>query len=373
MNVCTSLHRTQPGLARTLASLGAVLLALNACTLPAIRRTTDGSPEDTSVPMDAVATDDTRVMSDRPLNTETGSGMCDAGLTPCGDLSVCTDINTDPRNCGACNSLCAAIRNSVPTCNQGHCDFTCINGTVRRDNQCVRNCASDQYCRDGECMPGSGCTSVRLLDVPWAELSAQLMGCNAQTFNSPGPFTWIECTAAAHRRCRAMSAGANWGYGPIRATGATATIACVYTPSPSSSEPLATLTAVGANCTDAMPQHLDCPRASAAVCAVRMMGASGWGPLEHGNSPPNSRMDIGCIPSTLGTVVRGIAHAVVTAVGASTGRICDPSTAARSVYCTETAHTLCANRGYLTGVGPIGGSLMAGWDFVCLNGAVSVM
>lgn len=52
----------------------------------------------------------------------------------------CRDCSSDNNNCGACGSKCtSAPQNGSPTCNQGHCDFTCNSGYTKSGTSCVPN------------------------------------------------------------------------------------------------------------------------------------------------------------------------------------------------------------------------------------------
>lgn len=56
------------------------------------------------------------------------------------DANSCRDCSSDNNNCGACGSKCtSAPQNGSPTCNQGHCDFTCKSGYTKSGNSCVPN------------------------------------------------------------------------------------------------------------------------------------------------------------------------------------------------------------------------------------------
>ena len=73
---------------------------------------------------------------------------------------TCTNVNSDPANCGACGYVCAA---SVPMCNQGVCTANaCLKfcgGWVDTCNDsqncgaCFNACDSISYCSGGTCVP----------------------------------------------------------------------------------------------------------------------------------------------------------------------------------------------------------------------------
>src|SRR5579884_2970045 len=90
-----------------------------ACGPPpgAYHHDTDGSTNDTTT---ADGNDDTTSNDAPPSDTPPSDGPgCTAPRLMCG--SVCTDISSDPANCGSCGHACAGGQN----CNGGSCQSTC--------------------------------------------------------------------------------------------------------------------------------------------------------------------------------------------------------------------------------------------------------
>ncbi|MBW2263936.1 MAG: hypothetical protein JRG91_18400 [Deltaproteobacteria bacterium] len=54
------------------------------------------------------------------------SDECDTGEVEC--TGACTDLMTDPDNCGACGSRCQLAAHSDPACTGGHCTLECHEG-----------------------------------------------------------------------------------------------------------------------------------------------------------------------------------------------------------------------------------------------------
>lgn len=89
--------------------------------------------------------------------------ICGSGQTSCNGF--CTDVQTDPRNCGQCNVACAG-----GACAGGQCSCpsnltACPNGCIDTAvdvlscGMCGRACAPGESCQQGQCLPpGSVCT-----------------------------------------------------------------------------------------------------------------------------------------------------------------------------------------------------------------------
>jgi hypothetical protein len=85
---------------------------------------------------------------------------CSTGLACCN--GICTDVNSDPNNCGACGKVCAA---STPFCIQGvctvnpcalgltYCDPACVDLSSDPFNcgACYKQCPSNEVCAGGVC------------------------------------------------------------------------------------------------------------------------------------------------------------------------------------------------------------------------------
>lgn len=95
------------------------------------------------------------------LETCCGSGfqcendkcVCPAPNTACG-TALCTNLQTDPSNCGACGTACTTGQ----TCQNGQC--LCPNGlplnTTWTCGSCSTVCTSGQTCQNGQCLCPDG-------------------------------------------------------------------------------------------------------------------------------------------------------------------------------------------------------------------------
>jgi hypothetical protein len=105
----------------------------------------------------------------RPDATPASDAGCSGGRFACG--GVCVDLQTDPRNCGACGNECFAFQ----ICSAGTCGCECAAGLtvcaegcnacachdLRTDpthcGSCATVCATGEICFDGSCVrPDAG-------------------------------------------------------------------------------------------------------------------------------------------------------------------------------------------------------------------------
>src|SRR3954468_1655841 len=90
---------------------------------------------------------------------------CASGAVCCN--GACTNLSSDPHNCGACGHVCAA---TTPGCNQGVC-YACAQGTAFCGGTCIPimfdnlncgacgvQCGSTQTCAAGVCVDLEPCT-----------------------------------------------------------------------------------------------------------------------------------------------------------------------------------------------------------------------
>ncbi len=74
-----------------------------------------------------------------------GACICPAGTTRCGNR--CVDVAVDLDNCGACGNSCPgandATSNGTPTCNGGHCGYTCYPGFADCNGRINDGCEVD--------------------------------------------------------------------------------------------------------------------------------------------------------------------------------------------------------------------------------------
>ncbi len=92
---------------------------------------------------------------------------CPDGQTFCRDR--CTDLHSDPANCGACDQACASRPHGVTVCADGGCAFVCESGAADCDlvidngcevdlatdvahcGRCGHTCATGEVCRAAAC------------------------------------------------------------------------------------------------------------------------------------------------------------------------------------------------------------------------------
>ncbi len=341
---------------------------------------------------------------------------CPDGMPRCGSQQRCIDLQNDPLNCGTCDNVCSSRADAMPICQRGICEgdcqpptvlcgqdcvnittslancggcgrsclgmpvptnasgsctpmgcsFECDEGYQRVGAICVPACQTVQLCDQMNCVVGSGCASVQIMDVAIEDLSNLNNSCTEAAYLNPGVYTWHDCTTAANRLCQ--SHGATWGYGPVTLNNRRAEIVCVAAPLTTTNVPEATLTALDGACSTVAADNLGCARASARHCAAMTPGNSGWGPLEVITPGPSGRFVIGCIPPSVGTVTHFTAAELATIGGP---RACRPGVVgspARSVTCDQSVHQLCARvPDFIAGVGPISGSEATGYDVLCLR------
>jgi hypothetical protein len=60
----------------------------------------------------------------------------------------CVNVGTDPNNCGSCGNVCPQPPNSLSTCVNRTCDFTCNSGFDRCGNVCVDRSSDPNNCGD---------------------------------------------------------------------------------------------------------------------------------------------------------------------------------------------------------------------------------
>ncbi len=80
---------------------------------------------------------------------------CFPGTTACN--GVCVDLDTDPKNCGACASPCATAK----VCSKGACADACGTGTTSCSGSCVDLGTDPKHCGscDTACSGGKVCSS----------------------------------------------------------------------------------------------------------------------------------------------------------------------------------------------------------------------
>jgi hypothetical protein len=81
-----------------------------------------------------------------------GNICCGGGCCPhqCCGGDTCTNLETDPLNCGLCTLVCPEPANSTSTCVNGKCGLACDSGYTQCGNAC---CPSADGCCSGSCTP----------------------------------------------------------------------------------------------------------------------------------------------------------------------------------------------------------------------------
>ena len=86
------------------------------------------------------------------------SGCPVAGQQRCG--GVCIDTTSDPRNCGACGTVCPAVGGAPASCVMGRCSFTCPVNTGDCDGNTANGCETNLRSSAMHCgMCGNACTA----------------------------------------------------------------------------------------------------------------------------------------------------------------------------------------------------------------------
>lgn len=337
------------------------------CAIPTLvfdsgRPDREDPPEDTAPRLDAgmdarfdrsddAAMDDARPVRDVPVVGVDRANLdalspCPAGQTLCG--TACVDTQTHSSHCGACGMVCTPSDAGAVSCVAG---------------ACVRTCLPTQRC-GGECGINSGC-SVLFLETPaWRTLSASAAECNFGTYQINDTYSPFRCGHAAHEYC--VSQGYSSGWGPISASATAATVICAVAGFYSEMVNLSILAAENAGCTAGAIGNLPCANAADRYCRLPAVGrASGWGVARW--EPGTQRAGVLCQP-TWSSVPAMVSQATIQALPSPLNQ-CNAGTfnGARSPNCMAAAHQLCRTMDFATGLGPIGGSMAAGWNLLCLR------
>src|SRR5215207_4452498 len=109
---------------------------------------------------------------DAPINTSTDAGR-EGGSSACRQTDVqcggaCTNARTDPKNCGACGTVCAGAE----VCDLGRCAAGCSTGLTQCGQSCIevssdpdncggcgKACGDGEQCSGGQCSCGPGKTA----------------------------------------------------------------------------------------------------------------------------------------------------------------------------------------------------------------------
>jgi hypothetical protein len=135
------------------------------------------------------------------------SGCPGTAATMCG--KSCVDVKSDAKHCGSCDKDCAVSGpHASPTCSDGSCDFSCVNGYTRCGSSCVdltsdsdncgtcgRTCGDGRSCVSGNCACHSGthdCSGTCASDD-----SPQTCGISCSPCRSSGPHSVAACEAGS--------------------------------------------------------------------------------------------------------------------------------------------------------------------------------
>ena len=85
---------------------------------------------------------------------DSGQCRCPSGLSECG--YQCVNLRSDPTNCGGCEVICLS---GAPLCNSGECSTSCDPGLTQCDSSCVDAAADAANCGDcgKACAAGDTC------------------------------------------------------------------------------------------------------------------------------------------------------------------------------------------------------------------------
>jgi MYXO-CTERM domain-containing protein len=125
------------------------------------------------------------------------AAACQPPLVQCG--KSCVDVKSDPLNCGACGTTCAAGQ----VCSAGLCATDCATGMTQCDRACVdlstdllncgacgTACLEGQTCDQGICSGAATGGSVATPN-PNATPVAEESGCACATGRHPSPAGWL--------------------------------------------------------------------------------------------------------------------------------------------------------------------------------------
>jgi hypothetical protein len=287
-----------------------------------------------------------------------GDGGCAAGEKRCGDR--CVDTTGDPANCGECGKACATPTNGTPSCKASTCGVTCATGYVALPSMtCVKSCPASVGCGSalpsGEtCVAGSGCSSLAVIKVKWAEFPT-VFGCKRDGW----PDSTVECSDSAREWC--ATHGFTGGFGPVESTDDAATVVCTGAPVVFSGlTKITDFSAVDPGCNASTANRWECLIASHAWC-VKKGANAGYGFV--GADPTRGNATALCFPSPL-TV-----PAALNAADIDPGLGCvitDPAQR-RAARCLAAVHRRCVALGHLTGIGPYEAAPGGAWNIVCLR------
>lgn len=137
----TSLHRRSP---RAFVVVTAAVVALGLYAACGLSITGLAPPEEAGKSNDAAPeADGTAVDNDPDAAPQEETCVGDRTTCPTG----CTDLKTDPKNCGTCGNACVAGDN----CADGGCSVLCLGETIACENVCVNPKTDNAHC--------GGCTA----------------------------------------------------------------------------------------------------------------------------------------------------------------------------------------------------------------------
>ena len=185
-----------------------------------VQRFDAGTPRDVTVAPDVV----------RP--PDTGTLVCGTGQLACGTPPACVSVQSDPRNCGRCGTVCATGQ----MCSAGACVTTCAAPSVvcttaggvacvntqtdaTHCGRCNNACPSGQSCRAGVCASTTSCPAGQTMCGTRCVVTAtdpancgacgtvctDGRGCSGGTCNWDEVLVRVNAARAAPRTCGTMS------------------------------------------------------------------------------------------------------------------------------------------------------------------------
>jgi hypothetical protein len=145
---CANLPGVDPAQARCVAGLCVINTACNANRGDCNNDPADGCETDLGTTMNCgrcgtTCVEPSPICTMMPGDGGPASFRCGSGCvapTPDRCTSRCVDLQTDPRNCGACGATCPTAPNAAAACVAGRCALTCATGFGDCDGSAANGC-----------------------------------------------------------------------------------------------------------------------------------------------------------------------------------------------------------------------------------------
>lgn len=166
---CANLPGVDPSLARCMAGFCQVGMACLPNRADCDRDASNGCETDlgTAANCGACGTmcaEPNPICTMQPADGGVARFRCGTGCvapTPDRCLMVCVDLQSSPRNCGLCGSVCPAAANATAACNAGRCGLSCNAGFGDCDGNAVNGCETNTRTSAVHCgMCGNVCPGV---------------------------------------------------------------------------------------------------------------------------------------------------------------------------------------------------------------------